>query len=150
MLFRFFRVTIWGVCVGRAVYPGIDSYLGVCTSSEIDNVIFIGLLLLTSGFVFTLFMHFFMGKSWRSGIDPNQTTSLITNGAYRFSRNPMFLGVAVAQVGFFLALPSVFSSLCLIIGLIALQSQAKQEEVFLADAFPVEYDRYRQQVRRWV
>ena len=62
----------------------------------------------------------------------------------------MFLGVAFAQLGFFLALPSVFSLLCLVIGLAALYSQTIQEEKHLEQTFSDDYLAYKNRVRRWI
>jgi protein-S-isoprenylcysteine O-methyltransferase Ste14 len=61
----------------------------------------------------------------------------------------MFLGVAAAQVGFFLALPSVFSAICLIVGLSVLQRQVLAEEAHLSGRFSEDYKDYSTRVRRW-
>ena len=62
----------------------------------------------------------------------------------------MFCAVAVAQAGFFLALPSLFSLLCLAVGLWALSRQAKAEEEHLSQVFAEEYRQYTRDVPRWV
>jgi len=51
---------------------------------------------------------------------------------------------------FFLDLPSLFSAVCLVVGLYTLHSQALAEENHLARAFPEGYRHYRGQVRRWL
>lgn len=150
MLFRAFRFTIWMACVLRFFFPGLDSYLGIFVALNRWPIVLAGDILLTAGFLFTVATHFSMGNQWRSGIDPAGPDRLITDGFYRFSRNPMFLGVATAQVGFLLALPSVFSAVCLLVGLYALRSQALAEEAHLANAFPGPYRHYRDHVRRWL
>jgi protein-S-isoprenylcysteine O-methyltransferase Ste14 len=62
----------------------------------------------------------------------------------------MFVCVAVAQLGFFFALPSVFSLVCLIVGLYTLNSQTIEEEIHLSQKFPKAYTAYKSKVRRWV
>ncbi|KGJ86396.1 methyltransferase family protein [Colwellia psychrerythraea] len=148
IVFRFFRISIWMVCLFRLFYPNIDNYLGMLNILELSPVI--GLVLLTTGFLSTALIHCSLGKEWRSGIDPSGPTKVITSGAYQFSRNPMFVCIAVAQLGFFLAMPSVFSLLCLTIGLYTLNSQALEEEIHLSQKFPIEYAAYVAKVRRWV
>ena len=74
----------------------------------------------------------------------------MTTGLFRISRNPMFIGVAMGQLGFFLALPSLFSLLCLPIGLIALQRQVRAEEKHLAATLPQFYPSYVALVPRWI
>ncbi len=150
MLFRAFRLTIWMVCLFRLFFPGLDNYLGLLVGLNLWPIVLAGNVLLTAGFLFTIVIHFSLGRQWRSGIDPDGPERLRTDGFYRFSRNPMYLGVATAQVGFVLALPSVFSITCLIVGLYTLQSQAMAEEAHLLKRFPKDYRHYMGHVRRWL
>jgi len=150
MLFRVFRLTIWMVCLFRLFFPSVDNYLGFFVYLNVWPIVLAGDILLTAGLFFTLAVHFSLGNQWRSGIDPGVPRQLRTEGIYRFSRNPMFLGVATAQVGFFLAMPSVFSGICLIVGLYTLYSQTMAEEAHLLKLFPQEYRHYMSQVRRWL
>jgi protein-S-isoprenylcysteine O-methyltransferase Ste14 len=148
--FRFFRISIWMVCLFRLFYLNIDNYLGMMNILELPSVITLGLILLTVGFLSTALIHYSLGKEWRSGIDPSGPARVITSGAYQFSRNPMFVCIAVAQLGFFFAMPSVFSLVCLTIGLYTLNSQTLEEEIHLSQKFPIEYATYASKVRRWV
>ena len=62
----------------------------------------------------------------------------------------MFLGIAIAQAGFFLALPSVFSSVCLLVGWYTLQNQTLAEEAHLSAKFTDDYRHYTEDVPRWL
>lgn len=148
--FRFFRAAIWMVCCFRFFLPSIDNYLGMMLTLQSTPIILTGNVLLSVGFLFTIFIHCKLGSKWRSGIDPNGPQSLIVHSFYRYSRNPMFLSVTISQIGFFLALPSVFSCVCLVIGLYTLHRQILAEEAHLALAFPDEYTLYCSNVRRWI
>ncbi|WP_248289647.1 isoprenylcysteine carboxylmethyltransferase family protein [Thalassotalea sp. Y01] len=148
--FRFFRATIWMVCLFRLLFPEVDNYLGMFSSFDHPLIIFSGLILLTLGFVSTATIHYRLGEQWRSGIDPSGPAKIITSGIYRYTRNPMFCFVALAQLGFFLALPSFFSLTCFAIGLYTLNSQAEAEEKHLLELFPNQYPQYTNQVRRWI
>jgi protein-S-isoprenylcysteine O-methyltransferase Ste14 len=53
------------------------------------------------------------------------------------------------QLGFFLALPSVFSLVCLVAGVLVITRQAKEEEKALAQRFGQDYEAYRAKVPRW-
>jgi protein-S-isoprenylcysteine O-methyltransferase Ste14 len=150
MLFRGFRITIWMVCLFRYVFPSIDGYLGFFVYLNIWPIVLAGNILLSAGFLVTVVIHCSLGADWRSGIDPNEPQKLRTDGFYMFSRNPMFLGIAAAQVGFLLAMPSLFSAVCLIIGLYTLHSQARAEEAHLMKLFPKDYRHYMENVRRWL
>lgn len=150
MLFRMFRFTIWMLCLLRWLDPVIDSYLGIFAGLNVWPIVLAGNILLTAGFLFTVVIHFSWGRQWRSGIDPCGSEKLSTDGFYRYSRNPMFLGIATAQVGFFLALPSVFSSVCLLVGLYTLHNQTLAEEAHLINRFPKDYRHFKGHVRRWL
>lgn len=148
--FRFFRVAIWAVCVFRCIYPGFDSAIGYFHFMNFWPLILLGNLLLVGGFFATMIVHMGHGASWRSGIDPKGPDKLITEGFYKYSRNPMFLCIAIAQLGFFLAMPSVFSAICLMFGWCTLYGQTIAEENSLMVYFPDEYARYLLKVRRWI
>ncbi|KPZ53793.1 isoprenylcysteine carboxylmethyltransferase family protein [Pseudoalteromonas sp. S3776] len=150
MAFKFFRAAIWLVCVLRVFVPATDNYLGMFNSLNGWPGVMFGNILLTAGFALSMVVHFHMASLWRSGIDPNGPQTLKTTGLYSFSRNPMYVGVATAQLGFFLALPSVFSLICLAVGLIALYKQIVVEEAHLATRFNSDYLNYKQTVPRWL
>ncbi len=149
-LFSAFRISIWMVCLARLPFPWVDNYLLVFDTLNVWPIVLAGNILLTAGFVLTLGVHFSLGRQWRSGIDPSGPKNLRTDGCYRFSRNPMFLGVATAQTGFFLALPSIFSAVCLVVGLYTLHKQTLAEEDHLSKMFPRDYPLYKNDVRRWL
>ncbi|RJG48628.1 methyltransferase family protein [Motilimonas pumila] len=150
MLFKSFRAAIWFICVGRLFAPHWDQYLGIIAPLIQPLIQCLGFVLLTVGFAITAVVHWKMGTIWRSGVDPRGPVRLIQTGLYRYSRNPMFVCVALAQLGFFLALPSVFTLVCLVIGWSTLYRQTLVEEHHLEQAFTQEYRHYKTTVRRWV
>lgn len=149
-LFRVFRFSIWMVCLFRLFFPAVDNYLGIIVEIHVWPVVLAGIILLTAGFLLTVVVHFDWGQQWRSGIDPRGPEKLRTDGLYKYSRNPMFLGIATAQVGFFLALPCVFSGVCLVVGWYTLHRQTIAEEAHLLNRFPNDYRQYKDRVRRWL
>ncbi|MDF2178883.1 isoprenylcysteine carboxylmethyltransferase family protein [Aliiglaciecola sp. CAU 1673] len=150
MLFRVFRVSIWLICVLRCFYPSLDDYLGVAATLQTLPVLLMGLILLTMGFGFTLVVHFHLGSQWRSGIDPQGPERVLTQGVYHYSRHPMFVGVGISQLGFFLALPSVFTAICLLVGWTTLYRQALAEEQHLQERFSDAYRQYQASTPRWL
>jgi protein-S-isoprenylcysteine O-methyltransferase Ste14 len=150
MAFRAFRDVIWLVCVLRLFFPSVDSYLVLFTPLITVPLLLLGLVLLTLGFLFNVTTHLKLGTRWRSGIDPSGPEALVTGCVYQFSRNPMFVGVAVSQLGFFFTLPCMFSLVCLLVGIAALYRQTLAEEEHLSQRFPIEYSEYCSKVRRWI
>jgi protein-S-isoprenylcysteine O-methyltransferase Ste14 len=79
------------------------------------------------------------------------STSLVTGGIYRFTRNPMYLGMALLYAGFAVLFSSV-AALLLLAPLIVLihVGVIAREERYLAEIFGDEYRRYRSRVRPWL
>ena len=109
----------------------------------------IGNLLMLGGFTAIIAINFYMKDDWRSGVPEPGNARLITTGPFRWSRNPMMLFVMMTQLGFFLALPSMFSLTCLLVGVIAVFIQVGVEEKALKRQFGERYREYRNQTPRW-
>lgn len=77
-------------------------------------------------------------------------TSLVTTGPYRFTRNPMYLGMATMYAGAGLARGHLWS-LALLPAVVAVIDRAviAREEPYLERTFGDVYTRYRGKVRRW-
>ncbi len=150
LVFRLFRVTIWMVCLFRWPFPAIDSYLYEFSHLKTTAVMLTGNSLLTLGFLGAVVTNLSLGSDWRSGINPFGPSRLKTDGWFRYSRNPMFLSVAIAQLGFFFALPSLFTLICLVAGWVSLYVQVIVEEKHLSDKFGAEYQSYTTKVARWI
>lgn len=82
---------------------------------------------------------------------PQQSSSLVACGIYRYSRNPMYLGFLLWLIGLACYLLSIvaFAVLPLFVWYMN-QFQIKPEERFLQQKFGVEYQIYRSNVRRWL
>lgn len=90
----------------------------------------------------------------RSGQDPapwKPSPSLLLRGPYRFSRNPMYLGVGLLQAGIGLALDDLWITFFAPVSLIVVHYIAVlPEEAYLAERFGEAYTKYRETVRRWL
>jgi protein-S-isoprenylcysteine O-methyltransferase Ste14 len=88
----------------------------------------------------------------RTGILPNQpVTQFVVHGPYRFSRNPMYVGLTLAYAGFALHLNSLWPLLTLPLALWVLWKLIIQkEEAYLAETYGDVYTLYQKRVRRWI
>lgn len=90
----------------------------------------------------------------RAGNDPEpwkKDTALVTSGLYRFSRNPMYLGMVLVQLGMALFAQNIggLLSVPLAVALID-RFVIAREERHLQRVFGADYDRFRKRVRRWI
>ena len=77
--------------------------------------------------------------------------ALVTDGPYRRSRNPIYLGYVFTGVGLPLALGSLWGLLLAPALALALQSLVVEpEEAYLQQRFPDDYPIYRSSARRWL
>jgi len=90
----------------------------------------------------------------RTTVDPRRpgaTTTMVTGGVYRWTRNPMYLAFALLLAGW-ACLLGAGRELCLIPVFVLYVSrfQIRPEERALEDSFGVAYREYAGRVRRWI
>ena len=79
------------------------------------------------------------------------TTALVVDGPYRFSRNPIYLGMAALYVGLTFLLGIMWSLLFLPLVLVAVDRLViAREEPYLERKFGQDYVEYTNRVRRWI
>jgi protein-S-isoprenylcysteine O-methyltransferase Ste14 len=147
--FRVFRALILVVCLIRLPYPQFDRVLVPFERLWMPALLLSGNAIMLASFAGLIWLHRAMGSHWRSGIPAGEAEPLITTGAYALSRNPMFLLIQLAQIGFFLSLPSVFTLVCLGVGMAAIHAQARLEERHLEAHHGDAYRRYAERTPRW-
>jgi len=77
--------------------------------------------------------------------------ALVTSGPYRFTRNPMYLGMALLYTGLSLALGVIWGLAVLPVILVVVDRVViPPEERHLEAKFGEEYRAYRSRVRRWI
>ncbi len=105
-------------------------------------VLILALVLLT-----VTLIHF--KTSLRFGLNDKQPGKLITTGIFSISRNPFFLSLNLYFVGIALLLPSVFFIGFSVLVVISIHFFILKEEKFMRKVYGVEYENYKQQVRRY-
>ena len=97
------------------------------------------------------FRLFAKHKTTISPFTPSETSALVTDGMYRYSRNPMYLGLVfltIAATIFF----GTWLGVVIVVAFIFLLNflQIIPEEEALHDIFGEEYVEYSKKVRRWI
>ena len=88
----------------------------------------------------------------KTGIIPwTPATTLVTDGPYRFTRNPMYLGMALLYLGLALGFGLMWAlALFPVVLLVIDRAVIKREEAYLEAKFDGAYNDYRARVRRWL
>jgi protein-S-isoprenylcysteine O-methyltransferase Ste14 len=89
------------------------------------------------------------GTTWEPWA-PEKTSALVTDGPNALSRNPMYVGMALALVGNGLLTGRPWTVLAAGGLLATLTPQVQREEAALAQLFGDEYSAYTSRVRRWL
>ena len=143
-------VLIAATTLAYSLVPGIYQFATPIVWLESVIVQIVGLVLMGSALVWTAMAQMQMGASWRIGIDTENKTELVENGLFAMSRNPIFLGMRTALWGFFLALPSAFMLVAVVLADILMQVQVRLEEEFLTGVHGDKYREFCGRVRRWI
>jgi protein-S-isoprenylcysteine O-methyltransferase Ste14 len=128
----------------------------------IDQVVPVGLLL-TGSWLFLLGVPlivvgslFFGGAIWtmrrhdKHPAHSDEPPTLITDGPFQYSRNPIYVGHSLVHVGASVLLNSVWPLVTLVPLLGYLRRVVQREENRLEALFGSEYNQYRAEVRRWL
>jgi protein-S-isoprenylcysteine O-methyltransferase Ste14 len=90
-------------------------------------------------------------KTTVSPVRPDSASSLVTAGVYRFTRNPMYVGLVLALIAWTVFLAAPFALLGPVVFVAYIDRfQVVPEERALAKIFGAAYTDYRRQVRRWL
>lgn len=107
---------------------------------------FTGFCIAGIGDIFFLISVTYMKDSWRAGIPEKDKTKLVTDGIYKFSRNPAFVGFDFMYIGILLMFFNIGTLLFSLFSIMMLHLQILQEEKYMAKTFGEEYLEYKKKV----
>ncbi|WP_096087143.1 methyltransferase family protein [Agaribacterium haliotis] len=110
----------------------------------------LGMGVMTIALMWVVIAQSQMGASWRIGIDHEQKTEFVQGGVFKCSRNPIFVGVILISLGYFLLLPNSITLAILVLDIALIQIQVAMEEEYLTKLHGSKYAEYCLQVRRWL
>ena len=120
---------------------------------HLPNQDLISIIILLIGILILINPIFKFIKS-KTTIDPikfKKVNKLIISGIYKYSRNPMYLGLLMIVIStsiFFLNIFSITTPLLFYCWIN--RFQIKREEIFLTEKFGEEYMSYKTKTRRWI
>jgi protein-S-isoprenylcysteine O-methyltransferase Ste14 len=97
------------------------------------------------------FVSFRANKTTVNPVNPTASSTVVSTGVYRFSRNPMYLGFLLALTGWAVYVSNVFAFL-LLPAFVAYMNrfQIQPEEQALLAKFGPRFEQYMAAVRRWM
>ncbi|MFX1416653.1 MAG: methyltransferase family protein [Promethearchaeota archaeon] len=115
----------------------------------------VGVLLIPVGMLLVAWANYALlhiGKIGLRNREPMQKPStLVLAGPYRFSRNPIYLGVLLMLLGLVIVWSSLVAFLCLVaVYVVCRNIFIRREEIILEEEFGDEYRDFKDRVRRWL
>ena len=96
-------------------------------------------------------LKFIKSKTTINPIQFEETNRLVTSGIFKYSRNPMYLGMLMIIIStsiFYLNIYSILTPFLFVFWIN--KFQIKREEIFLTEKFGKEYLSYKNKTRRWL
>lgn len=109
-----------------------------------------GFIIGISGLIICRIAQVSIGKSWRVGIDENAKPGLVTNGVYKYVRNPTYTGLYLLCAGVWIINPSFLYSYWILVFFIMMEFQVRCEEEWLEARYGSEYTEYCKRTKRYI
>ncbi len=110
----------------------------------------VGVLFCLAGLLLLLWSVVSFKQSFRVGIDTEHPDRLITDGAFAFSRNPIYVAFAFVLLGQFLIFPNWILFVYMVAAVWLFHRQVSREEEYLKAHYGQQYSDYCHRVRRYL
>ena len=129
----------------------LSSLLIVPTTFNYQSLLSVLVLILGLACALPSFRLFAKYKTTISPLKPSDTTALVTEGMYRYSRNPMYLGLLLLTIASTIWFGTWLGIIINIVFIFLINFlQIIPEEEALLTIFGEEYEDYKKSVRRWI
>jgi len=110
--------------------------------------LFVSITFAVIGFIFLVLSSIYLGKNVRMGI-PLKETKLKTEGIYKISRNPMYIGLHLITLSSIVYTMNIYLFIIGLYSIYVYHLIILSEEKFLSSRFGGDYLNYKQKVRRY-
>ena len=118
---------------------------------SVDLSSLLGLILILSGISLVFVSFRFMRKMKTTFIPDGTPEVLISSGPFKFSRNPIYLGMLTILVGVAFLMSSLSAIIiAFVFGIIINFTWIAHEEKKLHELFSEDWENYSSKVRRWI
>jgi protein-S-isoprenylcysteine O-methyltransferase Ste14 len=133
-----------GVAVERMFPPVVSAQ-----AAQVSTVA--GAVLFAAGAVIAGWGLVLFRKAKTTTVPGKSSAQLVTSGPYRFTRNPMYVGLTLAYLGEAGLLRQIWPAILLPLTIAYVNwTVIPVEEAKLNEVFPGAYQKYRSRVRRWI
>jgi len=140
-LLGFLAGVIW-----RFVVPGDALPAALAASAR-----WLGLSLIVAGFTLSMSGVVTFLRAKTTTLPHRAASRLVVSGPYRFTRNPMYVGINAFYIGLALAMNRLWPlALLPLLFVILVRSVIRLEERYMEERFGDEYRAYRRSVRRFL
>jgi protein-S-isoprenylcysteine O-methyltransferase Ste14 len=148
--------------VKRIIYPPVWLLIGliaIFTLNESWPVLrftslagqLAGGLIILVGLVLLVMANGLFVRAGTNVIPFREVSSLVTSGVYRYTRNPMYLGMALVLLGCAVTVGVASALLIPVLFMVIIELRfIRPEERMLQGLFPQDYPAYCTRVRRWI
>lgn len=149
MVKRVIYPPIWLAFGLIAVFAVNEFFAGPRFTSSAGQVA--GGVLILIGLVLLIYAGGLFRRAGTDLIPFRNVSALVTDGIYRYTRNPMYLGMLAVLLGCVITVGSTLA-LCVPAAFVIIIEVRfiRPEEAMLRELFPEEYSAYCEQVRRWI
>lgn len=145
---RWIPLTLFAICVSLMA---LCRWTGLASRQLRRPATYLGIIPIILGLTIGFVGCWQLGKAGTTVKAFGRPGSLVTNGIYRYTRNPIYLGLALMLIG----ACALFSARCALVPvaifiLVADRWFIRGEERLLSEKFSSEFEQYRARTRRWV
>jgi len=149
-IYRYISLSSFVTVILNALFPKVMVFLIPIQCIENPYIFWTGMVLLHLSLLWIFIAQRNMKDEWRIGIDKRDKITLVTNGLFSKTRNPIFLGVIFVFFGLVMVIPNIVTFTILVAGVIVIQIQVRLEEEFLLKELGFEYQQYMKRINRWI
>ncbi len=129
----------------------LSSFFIESTAFNYQGSLSVLVLILGLAYALPSFKLFARYKTTISPLKPSDATALVTEGMYRYSRNPMYFGLLLLTIAATIWFGTWFGIIINILFIFLINFlQIIPEEEALLEIFGEEYEEYKKNVRRWI
>lgn len=145
-------VYVAGLAIGWLLDRARPWPISRSTGSSASSLLLALAVALAVGYVIIFLSALAAFRRAHTTLIPNRpATAFVTDGPYRWTRNPMYVSLALLYLALALWMNSWWAVLMVIPVLLVINGAViAREERYLGSAFPEQYAEYRARTRRWI